>query len=209
VWQVPAIPRATRATVRRLVRLVIGCITLGAGVGLALTAGLGSDGYSTVTFGLAHTAGVPYAFANWTLGLCLVLAAWSRGVRPGVATAVHPVVVGSTVTLVLHWTAQPAHLVVRLLLLGAGLIVMSVGVAGYLGAGLGAGPMEGAALAQRPVPFRVAYTLLQAVGTGVGRLLGAPVGLGTVVIVFGVGPIVDLIRTRAAGPRVQDHPRGP
>lgn len=174
---------------------------LGLGVGLVLTAGLGSDGYSTLVNGVARASGAPYALANWLLGSAAVGIAFVRGVRPGPGTITHPVVVGLTVNLVLDHVPTPQALPARIALLAVGALVLSAGVATYLDTELGAGPFEAATLAV-PAPFRVAYAVLQAAGALIGWALGASIGVGTVVIVLGVGPVVarlrNLLRRRTA-----------
>lgn len=177
---------------------------VGVGVGLVLCARFGSDGYSTLVNGISLAAHVPYAVANWSLGCSLVALAWLRRVRPGIGTIVHPFVVGSTVDLVLL-LGPPGSLVARVVLLGAGAVVLAFGVAVYLGAALGSGPFESAAFALRPLPFRIAYVLLQAIGTAVGWVLGAAAGPGTLLIVFGIGPLVTVFR-RVIGVRRHGAP---
>lgn len=186
--------------VRRAAVLVGGCVVVGCGVGLVLRARLGSDGYSTAIYGLSDWARLPYAVANWGVGLGCVLCAYLRGVRPGVATIVHPLVVGGTVDLVLRGTPTTA-LPARIMLLMSGTLVLSAGVALYLSASWGSGPFESVAFALAPVPFRAAYIILQAAGTCLGWVLDAPVGPGTLLIVFAVGPLVAIIRHRLPSPR--------
>ncbi len=175
--------------------LVGGCLLVGIGVGLALRARLGSDGYSTVIYGVSEHLPLPYAVVNWAVASLCVAGAWTRGVRPRAGTLVHPIVVGSTVDVVLQLppATSPAA---RICTLGAGLVVLCGGVALYLGAALGSGPFESLAFALTPLSFRSAYVVLQAAGTALGWLLGAPVGPGSVLIVFGVGPIVSALRRR-------------
>jgi uncharacterized membrane protein YczE len=179
---------------RQATRLVVSCVALGLGVGTVLVASLGSDGYSSLINGISRASGIPYAAVNWTVGFVAVLLARLRGVRPGVGTIVHPVVVGLTVNAVLDLVPTPGSLTVRLVLLGVGSFVLAAGVAAYLDAGLGAGPFEAATLALDPIPFRVAYGGLQAAGALLGWLLGASIGVGTLVVVFGVGPAAAALR---------------
>src|SRR5690606_19133670 len=76
-----------------------------------------------------------------------------------------------------------------------GLLVLAVGVAGYLAVDLGAGPAEAAAQALEPgVPFRWSYTALQLTGMLVGWLLGADVGIATLLVAVLVGPLVDRLQ---------------
>lgn len=193
----PRIDRQSGRVPARAARLVLACFLLGCGVGLVLRAGEGSDGYSSLVNGLARRTGTSYAACNWTLGAACIGLAWLRGVRPGAATIVHPILVGLTVTGVLAYCPVPTAWPVEAALLLLGTLVLAVGVTAYLEVGLGAGPFETATLALRPVPFAVAYSGLQAAGAVCGFLLGADLGLGTVVIVFGVGPLVALLRRRA------------
>jgi len=187
---------------RRVVQLVGSCVVLGIGVGLLLLAALGSDGYSTFINGLSKHFGVDFVLVNAVVGVLLVAMAWSRGLRPGLGTIVQPVVVGFTVSGMLHAFDSPSHLAVRSALLVAAFPVLAVGVAGYLDVALGAGPTEAAALAwDPPVPFRWSYSVLQGVGAIVGWLLGAAIGLGTIAVIFLLGPFVDLLRRRLSAHR--------
>src|SRR4051794_18964123 len=48
----------------RLALLLGGCVVLGLGVGLLLTADLGSDGYSTLVNGISRTTGLSFMICN-------------------------------------------------------------------------------------------------------------------------------------------------
>lgn len=112
-----------------------------------------------------------------------------------------PVVVGVVVSLMLDVLPGPASSGARLLEMLAGFVVVCVGVAGYLAADLGAGPTEVAALAwDPPVPFRWSYSLVQVVGASVGWLLGASVGVGTLLVVVLIGPAVAWLLPLLAPP---------
>jgi uncharacterized membrane protein YczE len=134
---------------------------LGIGVALLLLAALGSDGYSTFVNGLSLALDVPFVAVNCALGIVLVALAWWRGLVPGLGTVVQPVVVGATVSAVLSMVSAPQALVSRVVALAAAFVILSAGVAGYLGSGTGAGPTEAAALAfDPPIPFRWSYTIV-------------------------------------------------
>lgn len=176
----------------RVVRLVLSCVVLGVGVSLLLDARLGSDGYSMFVNGLSLTTGAAFWVANTVVGVVLVLLAWLRGRRPGVGTLVQPVVVGLVVSLVLPRLPAPASVPLRWVELLTGFVVLCVGVAGYLVTDLGAGPAEAAGLAwDPPVPFRWSYSLVQLLGAVGGWLMGASLGVGTVLVVLLIGPAVD------------------
>lgn len=179
--------------VGRLVLLVVGCLVLGTGVAMLLSADLGSDGYSTLVNGVARGAGLPFVVANLLVSVAFLLMAAVRRVPPGVGTVVQIVVVGFTVSWLLPVMATPDSLVLRVVLLAAAFPVLSLGIAAYLGSQLGAGPGEAAALAwDPPVPFRWSYSAVQGGGALVGWLLGATLGAGTLAVIVLLGPAVDL-----------------
>jgi uncharacterized protein len=181
-------------TVRQVGQLVVACVVLGVGVAMLLLAALGSDGYSTLVNGISLATGVPFVVVNCAIGVVLVALAWSRGTRPGLGTIVQPVLAGFVISGVLGLVPGPDGLAARAILMVLALPVLAVGVAGYLGSGTGAGPTEAAALAfDPPVPFRWSYSILQGGGALVGWLLGAAAGPGTLLVIFLLGPLVDLI----------------
>lgn len=177
----------------RIVRLLLGCMVLGIGVGLLLTADLGSDGFSTLVNGIARAWHWPFFGVNALVSVVFLALAATRGVLPDVGTVVQIVVVGLTVSAVLNTLETPATWTEQGLLLVAALPVLALGIAMYLGTQLGAGPAEGAAQAwDPPLPFKWSYSMLQALGALGGWLLGASAGVGTVVVILSLGPAVDL-----------------
>jgi uncharacterized membrane protein YczE len=183
----------TRYTPARLGLLLVGCIVLGIGVGLLLTADLGSDGYSTLVNGIARKTGWAFVVANVAVSVVFVVLAALRGLRPDVGTLVQVVVVGFTVGFVLDLVDTPTSELARAAYLLVALPVLAAGVAAYLGSNLGAGPAEAAALAwDPPLPFRWSYSALQGGGALIGWMLGAAIGPGTLVVIVLLGPLVDL-----------------
>src|SRR5258705_6781184 len=144
--------------------------------------------------GISIATGLPFVVVNCVVGVVLVAVAWLRGIRPGLGTIAQPVVVGFTISALLALVEAPTGPAARLALMVAALPVLTVGVAGYLGSATGAGPSEAAALAfDPPVPFRWSYSILQGGGALLGWLLGAAVGPGTLLVIFLLGPAVDLL----------------
>jgi uncharacterized membrane protein YczE len=140
---------------------------------------------------------VAFWVVNLVVGVLLVAMAWSRGLKPGLGTITQPVVVGFVVSGLLDAFDQPDALWVRILLLVLSFPVLAVGVAGYLAVNAGAGPTEAAALAfDPPVPFKWSYSVVQGGGALIGWLCGAAIGPGTILVIFLLGPLVDLLSSR-------------
>jgi uncharacterized membrane protein YczE len=192
-----------RVRVRRVAQLVVSCAVLGVGVALLLDARLGSDGYSMMINGLSLAGDVEFLLVNVVVGVALVAMAWVRGRKPGLGTITQPVVVGAVVSALLPVLPSPESWTARSAEFALAFVVLAAGVAGYLAADLGAGPTEGAALAwDPPVPFKWSYTVVQVAGATTGWLCGATFGVGTFIVVLGIGPCVDrLIPLFQAAPR--------
>jgi len=173
------------------VQLFVCCVLLGAGVALLLNADLGSDGYSMLINGLSMWTGIEFAVVNIAIGVLFVSLAWLRGRTPGLGTVVQPAVVGFTVSTLMPVFPEPSSWAGQSLEFAAAFVLLCIGVAGYLAADLGAGPAEVAALAwDPPVPFKWSYSVFQFLGGLVGWLCGATFGVGTVVVVLLIGPVV-------------------
>jgi uncharacterized membrane protein YczE len=173
--------------------VVLGCLVLGAGVAMLLTADLGSDGYSTLVNGVSKATGISFLLANTLISLLFLLVAAVRRVYPGVGTIIQVVVVGWTVSFLIDVLDTPDDLGWQAALLAAAFPVLALGIAAYLGANTGAGPAEAAALAwDPPVPFKWSYSLVQGGGALIGWLLGATIGVGTLAVIFLLGPAVDV-----------------
>lgn len=182
-----------RYSASRILLLLLGCLVLGAGVALLLTADLGSDGYSTLVNGVSKALDISFWTANLIIGVLFVAVAAARRVYPGLGTVVQVAVVGGTVSILLALLSTPDGLPLRILLLALAFPVLAWGIAAYLGSQTGAGPTEAAALAwDPPVPFKWSYSLVQGGGALVGWLLGATIGAGTIAVILLLGPLVDL-----------------
>lgn len=192
---------------RKAVLLLGGCVVLGVGVAMLLLSAYGSDGYSTLVNGIRLAADIPFFWANLSVSVTFVLLAWVKGLKPGIGTVTQIVVVGFTVSTLLDLFEEPGSDAARIMLLVAAVPVLSFGIAAYLGSQVGAGPGEAAALAwDPPVPFKWSYSVMQGGGALIGYLLGADVGVATIVVIFLLGPAVDLaarlLRVDTSQPRV-------
>lgn len=177
---------------RRAALLIGGCLVLGVGVALLLVADLGSDGFSTLVNGLTIASGLPFFVCNILVSAGFLLLAALRKVRPGIGTLVQILLVGVVVSLVIELLATPDSLPGRIAMVLLALPVIAVGITAYLGANLGAGPIEAAGLAwDPPVPFKWSYSAVQLLGAVVGWLLGGTIGLTTIIVIVLLGPMVD------------------
>lgn len=184
-----------------MLQVVWATALLGVGVALLLDARLGADGFAMLIDGVSIRLGWEFVVVNTLISAVFVAAAWARGVRPGFGTIALPVIVGTVVSLLAPRLPEPDAIGWRIVEFGAAFLIVCVGVAAYLAADSGAGPMEAAALAfDPPIPFRWSYSGVQIGSALVGWWCGADLGAGTVAVVVLIGPcvarLVPLFRPR-------------
>ena len=183
----------------RLGKLLLGLVLFGAGLWLGLVAELGVGPWDVLTGGLAELLGTSFGRTSVVVSLIVLVVGMAAGVRPGIGTLLNVVVIGATIDVLL---ASPlladlgdGPVLLRLAVVLLGIAVVAVGSALYLGAHLGPGPRDGLMVAihsRTGWPVGAARAVLECAVLVVGVLLGGPVGIGTVLFAFGIGPAVQL-----------------
>ena len=183
---------------RRLVQLVVGLVLFGTGLWLGLVAELGVGPWDVLTGGLSQQLGTPFGRTAIGISVVVLLLALAARVRIGIGTLLNVVVIGAVIDLLL---ATPllaglgeGPLAARLAVTVLGILSVAVGSALYLGAHLGPGPRDGLMVAiSTRTGWRIgtARAALEVTVLVLGVLLGGPVGVGTVLFAFGIGPAVQ------------------
>lgn len=185
---------AQRYAPARVTWLVGSFVVVAVGVALLLASRLGADGYTTLINGLTIWSGWPFALVSVLVAAVFLAGAGVGGLRPDIGTILQPIIVGLVAGALLEMLPRPDG-AGAWIMFALGFAVICVGVAAYLAADLGIGPTESPAIAfDPPVPFRWSYLAIQVGGCLVGWLGGADVGLGTLLVVFGISPIVAVLR---------------
>ncbi|GAB76944.1 Uncharacterized membrane protein YczE [Austwickia chelonae] len=186
---------APRYTPARISWLLFSCTVLALGVVFLIASRQGADGYSTLLNGVTISSGLSFTAVCVVVGLVFIGIGWSRGLKPDLGTIVQPVLVGVVAGAALPLVPQATGTVGQWGQFALGFALLSFGIAGYLSADLGVGPTEGPAVAFEPlIPFRWAYLGVQVLGCLIGWLCQADVGVGTLLVVFGISPVIDRLR---------------
>lgn len=183
----------------RLGKLLAGLLLFGVGLWLGLVAELGVGPWDVLTGGLAEQLGASFGRTAIGVSVAVLLVAMAAGVRPGLGTLLNVVVIGVTIDVLL---ASPlladlgdGPVLLRLGAVLLGIATVAAGSALYLGAHLGPGPRDGlmvAISARTGWPVGAARAALECAVLVLGVLLGGPVGVGTVLFAFGIGPAVQV-----------------
>ena len=182
----------------RLARCAFGLFLFGLGITFFIRAQLGLAPWDVFHTGVSDKTDVAVGTVIIIVGVFLLLLWIPLRQRPGIGTIMNAIEIGLVVNLTKPIIGEPDHIVGRLALMLAGLVIVGFGSAIYIGSGLGAGPRDGLmlGLSERGISIRLARTAIELAVLVTGIALGGPIGLGTVAFALGIGPIVQVLLPR-------------
>ena len=193
----------TKLYAEKLARCITGLAFFGFGIALFLRANLGLAPWDIFHKGLSKKLDISIGLVIVGVGLLLLLLWIPLRQRPGVGTILNAVEIGLVVNLTKPLIGEPDQLIIRALMVIAGVLVIGLGSALYIGAGLGSGPRDGLmlglskyAIRGHQISIRVARTFVELTVMVAGLFLGGSIGIGTLIFMFGIGPLVQLILPR-------------
>jgi uncharacterized membrane protein YczE len=189
----------TRRRALAWVRLFAGLWLFAAGVVLGLRSGLGVSPWDVLHDGIRQVTPLSFGAATVLVGVVLVAVALTAGIRPGPGTLANMLAIGVFADAMLATgiagDLDAGPLPLRLAAVAAGVLLVALGSALYIGAGLGSGPRDSLMLAlsaRTRVRVGIVRALIEASVLALGWLLGGAAGVGTVLFAFGIGPAVEL-----------------
>jgi uncharacterized membrane protein YczE len=195
----------------RFATLTAGLLLYGYGELLTVRAGIGLGPWDVFHSAIADITGIPFGTVMVATSLAVLVLAAALGQRPGLGTIMNAIIVGSAfdvfnrLNLAPHLDGGPGGLALDV----AGVIVIGLASAVYIGANLGAGPRDSLmlAVAHRGVRISVARTGIELTVLAIGFLLGGSVGIGTLIFAGGIGVCIEawywvLVRCGATRPLV-------
>lgn len=183
-----------------LMNVLIAALSLfvnGLGVYLTIHADIGAGPWDVLNVGLSKTFGILYGNASITVSMVILLIDIAMREPIGIAMFIDAVVVGKSVDFFNYIDVFPVPktLAGGLIMMFVGLTIMGYTQFFYMRAGLGCGPrdtlMVGLARRVKKIPIGVVSIVILSLATGIGYLLGGPVGIGTLVCAFCSGPIMQ------------------
>lgn len=193
----------TKLYAEKLARCITGLAFFGFGITLFIRANLGLAPWDIFHKGLSEKLDVSIGLVIVGVGLLLLLLWIPLRQKPGVGTVLNALEIGFVVNLTKPLIGEPDQLVMRMLMVIAGVLVIALGSALYIGAGLGSGPRDGLMLGLsqrsiggRRISIRVARTTIELTVMIAGLFLGGSIGIGTLIFMFGIGPLVQLVLPR-------------
>ncbi|MBO0979178.1 YitT family protein [Microbacterium sp. SD291] len=189
----PIVAAGRRDITERVIQLLVGLFLYGVALGLMVRGGIGVAPWDVLSLGVSGTTGIGYGMVTNLVAVVVLLLWIPLRQRLGLGTVLNAMLIGPSADLTL-WLLPPAPSVwlgAPLFLLGLVLLAFATGL--YIAADFGPGPRDGlmtGLVARTGWPVWIVRTLIEGSVLVIGFLLGGPVGVGTVLFAFGVGPLI-------------------
>ncbi len=181
----------------RFLVLILGLFGCGLGMVFTVQANLGVSPWDVFHLGVTRHSLLTVGRVQQITGLVIILITVGLTRRiPRIGTFMNMLGIGFFVDQIRGWQLIPAPqgLPLRIAFLLTGIACMGIGSGVYLSAKLGAGPRDGLMLylSQRTGQrIRVVKTVMEVSAVVAGYVLGGPVGMGTVIVSLGLGPVME------------------
>jgi uncharacterized membrane protein YczE len=196
-----------RASPGRLASLFFGLVVFGAGEAMLVASELGNSPWTVFAEGIEKQTPLSVGAATVVTSFVILLLWIPLRQRPGLGTISNAIVVGLAIDATLLVLPDDAALVPRIAEVVAGIALVAVGSAFYLGAALGPGPRDGLMTGlNRLFGWRVApvRTGIELAALAVGIVLGGTFGPGTIAFALLIGPAVAVALRLAGVARIGD-----
>jgi uncharacterized protein len=205
------IVKTRNAVLLRLLRLIFGLFLYALGIVITLKAYVGYAPWDVLHVGLAKTTGMTIGVASILVGILIVAVSFFLGEKLGLGTVLNMILIGVFLDIILKLNLIPPmdKFVWGVMMLIAGLFVISAATYFYIGSGFGAGPRDSlmVALARKTkLPIGFCRGTIEVIAVGVGWKLGGMVGIGTVIAALAIGFCIQItFRILKFDPKQIDH----
>lgn len=182
---------------RKIVIQIFGLFVLSTGILLTIQANIGLAPWDALSMGINNYTSLSYGQIVIITGLIILVVNVSLKEKIGIGTILNTLLVGVFVDELQSLNVFPEmkSFLGGFIVLIVGQFILCLGTYYYIGVGLGGGPRDGLmiALGKRfpKVPIGLVRGLIEGSVLLIGWLLGAKVGIGTVISVFGIGFLLE------------------
>lgn len=176
---------------------LIGLVVLGCGIAMTFKGSwYGVSSWDVLHYGLYSQFGLTVGSWSILVGLSIIICTWVLTKKaPQVGAYINMLTVGLFIDLFLWLLPETSSFVWQTVYYFGGVIVIGAGIGLYVSGRVGAGPRDHLMLwlAER-TGWSVTKTrgLMEVIVLFIGFLLGGPVGVGTFILAFGLGPCIQI-----------------
>ncbi len=184
---------------KRFIRLYAGLFLCAVSILLCIQGGVGVTPWDVFHIGLQNITGISYGTISILVGLAILSVSLVLREKIGAGTLCNILSVGYMVDFLKYLNVIPAagNFLIGAAMVAAAQLVLATGSFLYIGAAMGCGPRDSmmSALSKRltKVPVGLIRSTIELTVLVLGYFLGGPVGVGTVIGMFGIGPAIQLI----------------
>ncbi len=195
--------------------MVMGNLCIGIAVSLLRLSHFGTDPFSTMNLGVSGFIDVSFGVYQliFNLFILIIQFIFARNAI-GVGTIVNMVGIGFISDFFVYGYQElfgPSPLIVtKIIFLLISVVIVGIGVALYMTADMGISPWDAMPLviqniSHNKIPFIWARMMQDILGVVIGFSFGAVVGVATVIMAFGIGPLVQYFRKHLTEPLLRNN----
>lgn len=183
--------------INSVLRLIVGLFVYALGIIVTIQADLGLTPWNTFHQGIALHTGITLGQAISGVGLIIIIFNIIMKENVGLGTIMNMCLIGTFVDIISKVGIIPKSqsLLTGILMLIIGMFIIAFASWLYIGSGLGAGPRDGMMVSLVKMtgkPVGVVRGSIEILVLIVGFILGGKVGIGTPIMAFLIGPIVQI-----------------
>ena len=185
--------------IKEILKSAFGLFIFAVGVYLTIQANIGLAPWDCLSMGVSARVGYSYGIVHTAISILILVIDILLKEKIGYGTILDALLVGNYVDWIGHFKLVPVSesVPVSCIMVIAGLFIMGYGQYFYMDAAQGCGPRDSLliALGKRfpKTPIGVVQTVMVGIALLIGWLLGGPVGIGTVISVFGMGTALQIV----------------
>jgi len=169
------------------------------GISLIILAGLGAGPWDALFVALSTNIGLTVGSWTFIVGFVLILV---NGLllkkKPDFSALITMFLIGSFIDFWLLFIFSDLLvnvLVIRIAMLITGILTCAVGIASYLQSNFARNPIDHSMMVFHQLTGKslsFSKTFLELMALVVAFIIGGPIGVGTVLVAFGIGPLIQL-----------------
>ena len=185
--------------IKEILKSALGLFIFSIGVYLTIQANIGLAPWDCLSMGVSARVGYSYGIVHTVISIIILIIDILLKEKIGYGTILDALLVGNYVDWIGYLKLVPVsdNVAVSCAMVIIGLLIMGYGQYFYMAAAQGCGPRDSLliALGKRfpRTPIGVVQTFMVGIALLIGWLLGGPVGIGTIISVFGMGSALQLV----------------